>query len=103
MNEEPTEPSGQRDPVPIIIWVFCAFAPSLIGIALLDIKNKGAWLGGSLLALNIVCSFLAAFGLLRGVIDMGSRVSLAFMLAFFLFLLNVVIVVFAGCSKMGPM
>ena len=56
-----------------------------------------------LLALNAACSVSAGVGLLRGVKDLGPRIVFGIMLGVLFFCLNVVIVVFVGCSKMGPM
>jgi hypothetical protein len=103
MNEEPTEPKRQTGSLPIVIWALCAFVPSVVGIAFLNTRDSGPWIGRPLLVLNLACSLLSGFGLLRGRKDMISRIVLASVLAFFLFLLNVAIVVFAGCAKTGPM
>jgi hypothetical protein len=102
-TQKPTEPNGQGNPMPLVVWAFIAFIPSLVAISTMQSKNATPEFVRWLVVLGVVCSLLSGFGLLRRVKDVGPRVIFSVMLGFFLFCLNVVIVAFVGCSKMGPM
>jgi hypothetical protein len=101
MDDGPNRRDRQGNKVPMVVWVMCAFVPSIAGIASLQIKPQGQWVFPCLLVLNILCSLAAAFGLVSRMKDDGMRVLCGLLLAIFLFFMNVVIVVFAGCSSMG--
>jgi hypothetical protein len=99
MNEHPNGEKGTR--VPVIVWLLCAFAPSVAGIGCLEIRAQGQWVFPFLLVLDTLCSLAAAFGLVSWVKDNGLKVLYGLLLAILLFFMNVVIVVFAGCSAIG--
>jgi hypothetical protein len=102
MAEESPQPDNpnQKPSDPLrIFWFFCAFIPSVIGIACL--RSNGGQMMPLLLFLDLVCSFVSAGGIMRGTMKEKSvELLFAFFLGGFFFLLNIVIVVLAGCSQM---
>ena len=105
MNEEsnlPKPPPNEGDESVLkVIWLLAAFVPSLIGIACLHIKNQGQVLLPLLVVLNLVLSVAASVGLVRGMKNGGAQFIIGFFLIPFFFVLNVLIVLFVGCSGMG--
>lgn len=104
MDEELKQSNQQgegKKPFLKLIWLLCAFIPSLVAIPCLGIKNMPQWLGLSLLMVNAGCSLFAGIGLLSGIKDPAIRVILGVLLGGFFFVLNVIIVIFIGCSGMG--
>ena len=94
MNGEPSQYDR-------LLWLPCAFIPSVAGIACLGAHSPPQWMFTALVILNGGCCLLAAFGLLGGIKELIARVFLGLFLAGFLFVLNCLIVLFVGCSGMG--
>ena len=106
---EPPDPGEPKSPGAAILWLILAFLPSLIGLPMVKpIVNRRlpVELLVPLLLVAVACSLVSAFGLLRKVKPEGNRNFLAFFLAIGLFVLNVLSVVFLGCSSalgnLGP-
>jgi protein-S-isoprenylcysteine O-methyltransferase Ste14 len=95
------EPNEKKPPILNIILLFTAFVPSVVAMLSLRTKNPGQWLAPPLLVLDVVCSFAAAIGLLRTMKNKSVQPILALALAVFFFFVNVLIVIFVGCSDMG--
>jgi NAD/NADP transhydrogenase beta subunit len=98
---KPDEPNEKKPPILNIILLFTAFIPSVVAMLSLRIKNPGQWLAPSLLVLDAVCSFAAAIGLLSAIKNKSVQPILTLVLAVFFFSVNVLIVIFVGCSDMG--
>lgn len=102
-------PREPKSPGATVLWLFVAFVPSLIGLPMVKPMVNGK-LPTSLLVplslLAVACSLVSAFGLLRKVEPEGKRNLFAVFLAIGLFVLNILIVVFIGCSSalgnLGP-
>ena len=103
MNDEPLKPDGDSSgsPFPKIIALFGAFIPSVVAIATFGIKPTPQWLLLFLLLVNAVCSYCSAKVLLSSIKDSLSRSTYSLLLVTFFFGLNVMIVLFVGCSGMG--
>ena len=101
MNEEPNRPNETKEQLSPVVWLVCAFIPSLMAIACLSMRNSPSWLGFWLVVANAGCSLAAGIGLLSGIKMQVVRIIIGMLLAGFFFVLNVFIVVFAGCSGMG--
>ena len=98
---QPNQPNGEGRQFLLLVWLLCAFVPSLVGILSLEIKNAPQGLGILLLILNAGCSLCSGIGLLSGIKDQVLRVIFGVLLGGFFFVLNVFIVIFVGCSGMG--
>jgi hypothetical protein len=92
-------PNPKNDPGLKFLWLFCAFIPSLAGIMLLS--HPFPWAMQFAFFLNVVCSLAAGIGLLSGMEEKVSQIMLGIFLGGGFFFLNVVIVIFVGCSGMG--
>ena len=92
-NEDPNS-SGVT-----VLWLLFAFLPSLIAIPL--INNPSPSIGAWLFPLGGGCCLIAAFGVLRRMKDPILRIVLGLLLAGLFFVVNIIIVVFIGCSGMG--
>ena len=113
MNDEPipvtppTEPNGGTKPPSSVMWLFCAFVPSLVAIACFKIIASfkitvtGQQFLLAILVLNFFCSSKAGAKLARGVKSSEARLTLAILLTLFFFAANVVISIAVGCSGMG--
>jgi len=105
MNEEsnlPKPPPNEGDESVLkAIWLLAAFVPSVIGIACFQVKNPGRGLLPLLIALNLILSVAATVGLVRGMKSGGAQFIIGLFLIPFFFVLNVLIVLFVGCSGMG--
>jgi ascorbate-specific PTS system EIIC-type component UlaA len=103
MNEEPNPPPEPENtnPIPIMLWLLVAFLPSVVSIGLMRLKNTPSEMLTGLVILAGACCVSSAFGVLRGVKEVGLRVLLGLFLAGGFFVLNVIIVIFVGCSGMG--
>jgi len=91
----PVKPNPEGRP-PKFLWLFCAFAPSLIAIPMLNAAVPA--LAPLLFGLNVLCSLSAGIGLVRGITSEIARFFLGLFLAGIFFVLNVMIVIFVGCS-----
>jgi len=100
-NQTNPQPDQNYDSIHKVVWMIAAFVPSVIGIACLQIKNPGNGLFPILVMLNLALSVAASIGLVRGMKNTGSKILLGLFLSAFFFVLNVVIVVFVGCSGAG--
>jgi hypothetical protein len=100
-NRPNPPPNGDDAAVRTVIWLLAAFAPSLIGIACLSIINSGQWLIWLLGTTNLIFSVAASIGLVRGIRYRDTRFLVCLVLVPFFFFLNVLIVIFVGCSGMG--
>ena len=105
MNEEdnpPNPPPGtDAQIIRKILWLLAAFLPSIIAITCLPMKNLGPGMFWFLAITNLVCSTAASAGLMAGIKGDGARFFWVLLLIPFFFILNIVIVVFVGCSGMG--
>ena len=104
MSDVPTPSKGpekEKSLIPNMLWLTCAFVPSATIIACLKIKNPSQSLFSYELLLDLVCSFAAAFGLLRNVKDTVHRAFLTVGVAVLIFMMNIAIAIFIGCSGMG--
>jgi len=97
----PQKPDDENNSGLKFLWLFCAFVPSLVAISFMGMKNPPQWFGVFALFLDAACSLLAGVGLLSGMKDQVVRVILGVFLGGVFFVLNVIIVVFVGCSGMG--
>ena len=97
-NPSPT-PGEDKKILLKILFVFIAFLPSLAGVACLQLINQGH--GLFLFVLNLICSIVASLGLAQGIKSIGLQVFLNLFLIPAFFVMNVMIVVFVGCSGMG--
>jgi len=98
----PPETPG-RKPAPKILWLLVAFIPSVAALFTTQYINQHGYLVAVLLILGVVCSIVAAMELVRGMKSLAERVAVGIFLAGFFFVANVVIAVFIGCSRSGPM
>jgi hypothetical protein len=102
MSNDTNPGSGNRAGALKVLWLFCAFIPSVVAISCLKIPNPGQDLLAVLLFVDLVGSFAGAAGLLSGSIsNKGVQSVVICFLATFFFILNIVITVFVGCSGMG--
>ncbi len=105
MNEEhnlPEPPADEEaESVRMAIWLLAGFAPSVIGIACLQIKNPGQGMMPLLLVVDLICSVVASIGLVRRMENEGARFATGFFLVPFFFVFNAFIVAFVGCSGTG--
>jgi hypothetical protein len=98
----PSPPDGSDKKAGLVFaWLIVAFVPSAISIALLGVKNVPQWSVTALLFIGAGCCLCSAFGMLSSVKDSVARAILGLLLAGGLFVLNVLVVVFVGCSNMG--
>jgi len=100
-NEPPPTGESAPKPLPKILWLFEAFIPSVLALGIMQNRNVAPSLGVALLILTVVCSLVAAIGLVRGMRSKASQVILAIFLTAFFFMANVVVVVLIGCASMG--
>jgi len=105
MNEESDPPrfpanngegAGRR-----ILWLLTAFVPSVIGTVCFQLKNIGSWLLPVLILLTLICCVAASVGLVRGMKNKAAQPIVGLLLIPFFIGLNVLIVLFIGCSGMG--
>ena len=101
MGIQTSQPNGQNDPFYKILWLLCAFVPCLVAIICFQAKLDGQWVLPVLLGLDVVCSFLSAIGLVRGMKDALTANFLCLILAVLFFVANGVIALLVGCSGMG--
>lgn len=110
MNDQPTPPpeneplpSGEATPKPLpkIVWLFEAFIPSVLALGIMQNRNVPPSLGVALLILTVICSLVAAIGLVHDMKRKASQLILAIFLTGFFFIANMVIVALIGCSRMG--
>ena len=98
MNDEPDpmpQPPRGGGP-PRWLWLFCAFAPALVTISIID--SIGPGLMPVLFGLNVCCSSAAGMGLVRGIQHNVAQLFLGLFLVAIFFVLNIVIVIYVGCS-----
>jgi hypothetical protein len=102
MSDEPNPTPGEDKKILLkILYVFIAFLPSLVGIASFQLKNQGQGLIQFLFFLNLICSIVASLGLAQGIKSDGLQFLLNLFLIPAFFVMNVLIVLFVGCSGMG--
>src|SRR5947209_438121 len=84
-----------------LLWLVVAFIPSAVGIPCLSIRNPTPVLPAILVLIGLGCCVGSAIGLFRGVRNPAVRslLSVAYVLTFLV--INVSIVIFAGCSGIG--
>ena len=104
MSEEPNpnqnpEPDKLEAAGVTMLWLMLGFVPSLVGI--LTINQLPTIPRSGLLAILVVCCLASAFGILRRTKDVIVRIFTSMFLAAALAVLNIIIVVFVGCSQMG--
>src|SRR5690242_19856356 len=100
-TNQSNRPNGNDEIPREFVWMFCAFLPGLVAILCLEFKNPPQWLWGSLLLLNVLCSLSSGIGLLAKMKDQALQFIFGVLLAGLFFVLNVVIVIFVGCSGTG--
>ena len=106
MNEPPPDPPVvMPPPAPKnkffvkILWLLFAFVPAVFGILCVQIKElDGGWIWGGLV-LDVICSLTAGFGLMEGIKKQWLQILLGVLLGIALFVLNVFIVFFIGCTE----
>ena len=101
INPPPMPGETNNRAATVLVWLIVAFVSGAIFIALLGAKNAPVWAGVGVLFLAAGCCLCSAFGMLGGVKDQIARIVLGLFLAGVLFAVNVVVVVFVGCSKMN--
>jgi hypothetical protein len=101
MNESPDQPRNSGDSTWRFLWLPFAFVPSVVGFASLSMGPAPPWRAGALVILLAGCSVAAGFGLVGGVKNKGLKILLGLLLTAFFLVLNVAIMVYAGCSKSG--
>lgn len=94
-------PDGANKGASVIGWLIVAFVPSVISISFLSVKYPSQWHVTALLFIAAGCCLCSAFGMLSGIKEQAVRIVLGLFLAGGLFVLNVIIVVFVGCTNMG--
>jgi hypothetical protein len=77
------------------------FVPSILAIFLISFKYAPSWILPVLAILNLLCSAVGSVGLVRGLKHDSMKFLLVCVLVPFFFLLNVLIVIFIGCSGQG--
>jgi hypothetical protein len=95
----PGEPAPQ--PLPKIVWLFEAFIPSVLALGIMQSATVAPGLGIALLILTVVCSLVAAIGVVRGMESKAEQIVLAIFLTGVFFIANLVVVVLIGCSHMA--
>lgn len=103
---EQTNPPPQPDgtggsPVSTVFWLFVAFIPSMVSLLLFQTKNPPQWSLSALLFLAAACCLCSGLGVLARMKDQVVRIVLGLVLAGVFFVLNVLVVLFIGCSGMG--
>jgi hypothetical protein len=101
VEESPQRGSpNEKAPNPLkIVWLLCAFIPSVIGLACL--RSESGPIRPLLIFFDLVCSFVSAGCIMRGTMkEKSDEVLFAFILGGFFFLLNIAIVILVGCSQM---
>jgi len=79
------------------LWLFCAFAPGLVAIPLLNVG--GPALLFVLFGLNVICSILAGTCLVQKMKNGVARFFLGLFLMGIFFVMNAFIVLYVGCSR----
>ena len=97
--KQPKEPDGEGKSSAKISWLFFAFLPSVI--AIICFKTNSAGLFPALLILNLFCSMISSFGLIRGIKNKFAAFFVGLFLVLFFLLVNTLIAVFIGCSTAG--
>lgn len=98
----PPQPDGTGGSAfPPMLWLFVAFVPSLVSIPLLRARNPPQWSLIALLFLAAACCLCSGLGLLARMKDQVVRIVLGLVLAGVFFVLNVLVVLFIGCSGLG--
>jgi hypothetical protein len=94
-QNKPKDPGSLR-----VLWILGAFIPSILGIT--SIRSNNGQVLPVLILINFICSIVCAGGTMRGSMKNKSvELFLAFCLAAFFFVFNLIIVVFVGCSGPG--
>jgi hypothetical protein len=103
MSEENPKPPPNSDEIVFrkVISLLIAFVPSIVAVISFGFKNPAQWLLPALILTNVVCSAIAAFGLLNGMKDKVAQAGLSILLTIFFFGLNALIALFIGCSGRG--
>jgi hypothetical protein len=102
IEQNPKPPPGSDEVVfRKVISLFIAFVPSIVAVISFGFKNPAQWLLPTLIWTDVVCSVVAAVGLLSGMKDKAAQVGLSILLAIFFFGLNAIIALFIGCSGGG--
>ena len=104
MNEqnEPFDPRNNASTgLRPFAWLLLAFVPSVIGVLSLQIKNASPIWGILLVMLAVACCCASGIGLLSKMENRGLGIFLGLLLGAGFFVLNVIIVIFVGCSGMG--
>lgn len=106
MNPEENSPNAPPDgaggnPVSTVFWLFVAFIPTLVSLLLFETKNPSQWSFRALLFLSAACCLCSGFGVLARMKDLVLRIALGLILAGVFFVLNLIVVLFIGCSGMG--
>jgi hypothetical protein len=85
MSEENPKPLPSSDEIVFrkIISLFIGFVPSIVAVISFGFKNPAQWLLPALILTNIVCSAIAAFGLLNGMKDKAAQAGLSILLTIF--------------------
>jgi len=103
MSEESSpDPKKTSNAGLAVVWLIVAFVPSLIALPMAKpmVNGNPPIPLGLLLVMGAGCCFGSAFGILRKVERPEQRIFLAAFLGIGFFVLNVIIVVFIGCSSM---
>ena len=98
-SNQPNKPEVHS--IPKVLWLFVAFIPSVVAIPCFGIKTSAPLLLPALVILDLLCSSIAAVGLVRGMKNEAVQSLLGLFLGGFFIIFNVVITVFVGCSGMG--
>ena len=100
-NAPQPPPNEGHEPIPKIFWLFAAFVPSLIGVALLYLRSVGRGMLPLAVIADVILSVVAGVGLVRGMKNPGVAFILGCFLVAFFFVVNALIVLFVGCGGMG--
>lgn len=80
------------------MWLIVAFVPGAISVPLLGARHLFEWSPIAVLIIAAACCLCSAFGMLGGVKEQAVRIILGLLLAGAFFVLNMIIVVFVGCT-----
>jgi len=102
MNEEinPQQPPNNENNFGSkILWLFCAFAPSVVAIACFKTNNAGLF--PILIILNLFCSIISGVALIGGIKNKFAAFFIGVFLVLFFLVANAFIAIFIGCSRTG--
>src|SRR5262245_12167618 len=98
-EESSTEPNKPNSPGAKVLWLLLAFVPSLLAFFMMD-NNSSADIGSIILIVGIICCLFSGFGISGVLQNTAARIVLGLVLSAGFFVMNVIVVVLIGCSRM---